>query len=142
MKVKFPEPIGPEVLYERSLEFQNLSINELEDLLGGLETALGIVCNKLNKNEFSIIGYEFIFYRGRLEDNDFVGNDFMSGGMNLSANPERITDRISGFQKEYRNLFKKVKKDYEENPCLLSLNALLVGYRDSITHEIEAKDPF
>jgi len=142
MKVKFPEPIGPEVLYECFLEFQNLSINELKDLLGGLETALDIVCNRLNKNEFSIIEYELIFYRGRLKDNDFIGNDFMGGGMNLSANPKRITNRISGFQKEYKDLFKKVKKDYEENPSPLSLNALLVGYRDSITHEIEAKDPF
>lgn len=142
MKVKFPEPIGPEVLYERSMQFNDLHIQELKDLLYGLETALDIVYkNKLKTREFSIVEYKIIFYRGDFENYDFIGNDFMSGGINLSAKAGRKFS-LPKFGKEYKKLFRKVKDDFSKRPGSLNLEALIVGYRNRVTHEIEAFDPF
>lgn len=140
MKVKIPEPVSPEVLYERSLKFDDLHTLELADLLNGLKTALDIVCeNKLKSREFSVLEYQIMFYRGEYEEGNFIGKDFMAGGMNLESRRKEML--VSGFRREYKELFRKVQEDFSKRPGSLNLDAVLIGYRDVITHEVEAFDP-
>jgi hypothetical protein len=141
MKVKLPEPVSPEVLYERSMKYNDLHQEELRDLLSGLETALNLVCaRKLSSREFSIIDYEIMFYRGDYENGDFIGKGFMAGGFNLES--QRVRNFvIPEFRRNYKKLFEKVREDFSRRPGSLNLDVLIVGYRDCITHEVEVFNP-
>lgn len=142
MKVKFPEPVSPEVLYKRSMKYDDLHQEELKDLLIGLKTALNLVCaRKLSSHEFSIVEYEILFYRGDYKKGDFIGNDFMAGGFNLESQRVRKFV-IPEFRRNYRILFEKVREDFLRRPGSLNLDILIAGYRDCITCEVEAFNPF
>jgi hypothetical protein len=141
MKVKLPEPVSPEVLYERSMKYDDLHKEELGELLSGLETALNLVfARKIKSYEFSIIEYELMFYRGDYEKGDFIGKSFMAGGFNLES--QRVREFvIPEFKRGYKKLFERVRKDFLRRPGSLNLDILVVGYKDCITHEVEAFNP-
>ena len=137
MKIIIPEPVSPETLYERNLQFESLNQEDLEDLINGVETALDIVCSKLDKN-YSIVEYEIVFFRGNLYDWNLFGR-YICGGFDLTHDSYK-NFVISDFQEEYKRSLQKVKEDYCKNPGSLRFNGLVRRFRDSISREIEAKD--
>jgi len=137
MKVRYPEPVNPKVLYERSLSFDYLDDEGLDLLFQGLETGLGLACGRLKRPNFRLFEFKLIFYGSGLEDfydSPLIGRFFLE--------TEKLKNSfIETFQKDYKQMFKQVRKDYEKMPGELNLEILVRGFMDSITKEIRTFNP-
>lgn len=143
MKVHFPEPVSPDVLYERDEDFYDLDYSELEELLRGVRTALNICVSKLKDPKYRVLDYYIVFSRRFFKNEEpftKIFGDYLSGGGDLSDGFREWN--LKEFQKSYKKSLRKVKKDYLRSPGDLNFSAEIIGYKDSVSIEIEVKDPF
>lgn len=147
MKIRVPGTAQEDILYERSLNFENIGEEGLESLLNGLKTALDLVCeNKLKTGDYSVFGYFVAFYRENTEKLEFFEKlEFLGkpikGLFDLTIEGIREAG-ILMFQKEYNSLIEEVREDYRDNPGSINLHAEIKGYKLGITCNLDEKSLF
>jgi len=141
MKAIFYESVSKEVLYHRSMQFEDLDCEDLEHFLLTISTELDSVIKKSESGKYLAVEYEIIFYRGEFEKQDFIGKDIMVGGFRLDMETAKEFS-IPKFQMRYGELSEEVKEDFRQRPGSLNLHALIVGTKDTVPIKIEAQDPF
>lgn len=143
MKVKFPEPVSPVVLYELYREAQNYKREELSSILEKIEKGFDYACEELMSGKYSSANYTVDIMSKRRIDASRLENikclgDIYGGGFIIE--PERDFSNVKYFQLEYRRAFEKIiglgNLDF-----LIGIDVEISGFRDTITTEIDALDP-
>ncbi|MDD5192446.1 MAG: hypothetical protein PHH54_04690 [Candidatus Nanoarchaeia archaeon] len=136
MEVKFPEPVGVELIdYEKKIENKKFNFRELEELVNGFEKDLDNIYEKLD-DKITIVDYRLIFQRA--DSSEII--EFMKGGFDLSvkANREYV---LSDFKERYKETFESLLEKTRKPSYPLNIYISVLGFGNKITHEIEAKDP-
>jgi hypothetical protein len=139
MKVKFQEPVGPiETIYQSQINKISLKKQDLEKILNQTKKELDKATEKLKTGQYSIIDYTIVFHSGDINNWDYFGN-FMLGGSNLTISPQ---NQVTRFQREYKNYFNQFLDEYNIESPAINFTAEVIAFRDTITQEIEAQDPY
>ena len=137
MKVKIPEPVDDLEFYRLSIENKTFTKSELEKLVKNIESDLDkIYETELKTGKISFLNYQILFMTNNKEELGYM----LDGGMFLSVKAGREC-ALPEFQCRYKNSFKKVLADPKSISQPLNIYLSITGARDTITTEVEAKDP-
>lgn len=133
MRIQIPEPINPEVLYERVLRFEDVNSGELREMISGVKLALDIAYRNLRKREFSYARYKLLFSTGIFPDLRFLATPLIGAIQLYEEDGRRFA--LPGFKENYRASLREVMENFEEGMDI-NLEASVIGFRDTVTREI------
>ena len=134
MKVRFPEPVAPVILYEFCSKARKYEKAGLELQLKEVEMGLDMAYAELLTGKYMVIDYKV---RVRNQKKEVLA--LMTGGFDLSVREAKVYS-LPEFQEGYKKSFKDILENYR--PETISIDVRVAGSRDKITRIIEAKSPY
>lgn len=133
MRFKVSEPVNPVVLYERDMQFENLNLEELKDLLRGVKTAFDLAYQRLKRKEFAYARYRLIFSTGTNPDLRYLASPLI-GAIQLNQDAGRDFV-LPAFRTGYKERLREVWENFEEGSNI-GLEASVIGFKDTVPKEV------
>jgi len=134
MKVKIPEPVGnPLIHYVREIKNQRFDDSELIKLIKKFEDDFDEVSTQLD-DRIRFFGYYLVFQRA----DNLKYLEIMDGGYFFEGEVKKRSSE-SPFKKQYQNLFNSILNKRIDFP--LNIEIELIGFRDTISKEVEVRNP-
>jgi hypothetical protein len=134
MDVTIPEPVGPAVSYEKSLQGK-FTREQLERILLTAQNSIDTLVQQCASGDFSLLCYQSIIYATRTPEEYLC---FMSGGsvLSLHAHPQKVLQSLFEYcKREFQNAIDKVHE-----PADLTLEISWTAWRDYVPVVVHAKD--
>lgn len=138
MKAKIPEPTESIKLLESIKENWQPSNLSIELFLEKISRDIDSICEKrIKTGEIALFNYNIYIHSADYKKSLVA----MSAFYDLYSHPAPLDRIVEDFRQEYKENFSNFLRDYKQNPFPVNISVLLMGSRDSITKEVDIKNP-
>lgn len=137
MIIKFPEPVGPNLLLDCSFESEGMSSDLFKLIVDANGVELMAAVDKLYNESNSMMDYFIAYYHDRPFVNRIFGDYIVGGGIFIDQNERKYSIEELKMRINNNNLY--VAENYVESTPVSGIFRVY-GFFDSITQEIDVRD--